>query len=629
MKTTQHLLAVLLASQFALAQAQSNTIDQTETINITGTPIATPLIAGAVTIIDDQHIRNSGALGLTDLLRTVSGVNVSQSGAMGSLTELRFRGSESNHVLVLVDGVEINDNAQGGLVDFSHIILANIERIEVLKGPQSALWGSNAIAGIISITTKQASTKQLSPSFGLGFGDRDTLQANASVKQQVNNLQYAISANIIRTDGENISRVGNEPDGYNNSSVGAKLSYKLNPQHNISANARIVNYTSDFDATDFSTGFVADANNQSKGEQLQLGANWHYQGDDQQYSQRLSVQYNEQSNDNFTAQAFSGASEGSKLRILWNNRFLLANNSWINAGLESVNEQFEQSGPIGFGDPNQKQSNSSYSLVSSGQYAYNEHLHLSASYRYDNNDKFKNAASYRLGSSYIINTDWRAFVSYGKAIKNPSYTERFGFFPQTFLGNPNLTPEVQYSTEAGLAGSFEQVDVQVNLFSATLENEILGFVFDADSGQFTANNATTDSKRKGVEVSLNGSVSDIDYALQYAYLDASENADTELRRARHTGSANLQYNISNAHAVYVQADYTGTRFDRFFAPFPAPSEVLALDAYWLVSANYKYQHNENLTVNLRLSNVLNEQYEDVVGFSGESSRAFVSMQYAW
>jgi vitamin B12 transporter len=632
MKTSiSYISGALLTSLTFCASAQQASTIETITIKGNNTPVATPFIAGSTSVINEQTIKASGAISITDLLRTVAGVNISQSGGLGSLSELRFRGSESNHVMVVLDGVELNDAAQGGAVDFSHILLNNIERIEVLRGPQSALWGSNAIAGVISISTKSAQSKRISPSVGLKLGDRQTYQANASVSQQLKSTSYSLNASTLKTSGENISRIGNEEDGYKNTSVGGKVTYKINQTNQVRFNGRLVNYESDFDSTDFSTGLLSDADNHTQGEQLSIGLDWHFTPQDPSeiYSQSLAFQYSDQSNKNYESDILGNTSEASKLRVHWNNHFSFGKQSFVNLGLEGVEEDFEQSGQVIFGDPNQSQSVGSYSFVSNGLYTLSDSLNLSASVRFDNNDTFDNASSYRVGSTYILNADWHAFVSYGKAVKNPTFTERFGYFPSSFLGNPDLRPEEQKSLEAGIEGRLDTISIQLSWFKAELKDEILGFVYEPISGQFTADNADIESEREGFEMAVNGSIQNIDYKAQYSYLDASENAQTELRRARHTGSVSVLYNVHSQHAVYLQADYTGARTDIFYPPFPAASQLLSLDAHWLVSANYQYKHNENITFSLRLSNLFNKQYEDVIGYSAESSRALAGLQYTW
>lgn len=655
MKYNKILLAsALIACQPSLALAQTS--NSVETISITGarSPIAKPFIAGSASVIDSELIMASGALTLTDLLRTIAGVNVSQSGPTGSLTELRFRGGESNHVMVLVDGVEINDLGQGGLVDFSHIVLSQIERVEILRGPQSAVWGSNAISGVINITTKQAGSSGVSPSLQASIGDKGTYQASASVGGMQEHLSYGLNASVYNTDGENISRSGVEDDSYENTSLSAKLALRINDNHRLNTHARYLDYASDFDATDFSTGLISDADNSSLGEQISIGLDWHFNAhnvngytkekanaEGVQYSNLVTIQYAQQETLNYSAGSFSGSTLGEKLRVLWNNRFNLEPNTFVNVGLEAVQEDYEQAGPIVFGDPNQKQSNDTYSIVSSTQWSLNEATTLNASLRFDNNSEFDNTDSYRAGAVYRFSNSLRGFASLGKAIKNPTFTERFGFFPQTFLGNPNLQPETQRSLEAGLEGSYSvgkhNFNTQVTVFKAKLNNEILGFVFDADSGQFTAQNASGNSERNGVEISADGQYDALSWQAQYTYLDASEAAfdmsgtanSTELRRARHTGSGNIRYNFEQGTRIYLQADYTGSRLDRFFPPFPAPSQIVGLRTYWLVSANVSHEFSDSLSINLRLNNALDHEYEDVIGFSTESRRVLLSLAYKW
>jgi vitamin B12 transporter len=256
-------------------------------------------------------------------------------------------------------------------------------------------------------------------------------------------------------------------------------------------------------------------------------------------------------------------------------------------------------------------------------------LSLAASYRYDNNEEFNNADSYRFGANYQINEYLQTFLSYAKAVKNPTFTERFGFFPGTFLGNSSLRPESSRSFEVGIDAIWQGYQIQLSWYQAQLENEILGFVFDNNSGLFSARNAAIDSQREGAELEVSSAHKQWRWSLNYAYLNATEGDAAELRRARHSGSAWLAYDISQAHQLYMQADYMGERKDRFFPPFPQASEVITLSNYWLVSANYRYRYSERLNVSLRVSNAFDQSFEDVVGFSGQSRRAMLNVVYSW
>lgn len=625
----------LSASGLAYAQiptpnaAAKNPSQKIETISISGarTPLSSQFVAGSLSVIDTFQIEASGALTLTELLRTIPSVNISSSGPLGSLTELRFRGSESNHVLVMLDGVEINDLGQGGLIDLSHLLLANISRIEVLRGPQSALWGSAAVAGVINITSKQP--RQNNGHGGhvkASYGNKKTSQLQGSFSGTSDNWQYSVSASELSTDGENIARRGNEADGYRNTSLYSKLGYAFSVYNRIHANLRLLDYENDFDTTDPATGLPTDADNVTKGEQLSLGLNWHFSLPESIWSQSLSLQYSEQENRNSSEGRFSGATKGEKLRTVYNHNFTLSRGH-LNVGIEAIDEHFTQVGPIVFGDPNQSQSNQSQSLIADAHQQLSTTMSITASARYDHNQEFDNASSYRIGLNYQFSQNIRGFISHGEAVKNPTFTERFGFFPGTFLGNQDLAPESSRSSEIGVSAELFDYEIQFSWYRAKLEDEILGFVFDEESALFTAQNAELNSEREGLELQISQTIAQWQWSLSYAYLDASEAQIAELRRARHTGSAWLSYQANDKSSWYLQADYTGNRLDRFFPPFPQTGQTIGLDSYWLVSANYRYSINRDIEISLRISNALNSDVEDVVGFSGESRRMIGSLEY--
>jgi vitamin B12 transporter len=633
MKIKLPLLAAFCATFYpVISQAEQNQPTNIETISITGSriPVDKSTLAGSVSFINAETIAASGAATVTDLLRTFASVNLSQSGPTGTLTEVRFRGSESNHILVLVDGVEINDIAQGGLVDFAHILVSDVERIELLRGPQSALWGTSAVSGVISITTKKAEiTGQHKLSSNIGLGNQSTKKMGVSYRTKQDDLSVSANINHYKTDGDNIAREGNEEDGYKNTSFNANVVYQASSQHKLTFNARIVDFYTEFDNIDFaSTGLPTDADNYSNGDQLNALIRWDFKLSQSIWSQSLSYQMSRSATDNFSSDAFSGGSVGKTQRLNWINYIDLGNKDFINIGLDAVKEDFEQTGPIGFGDPNQQQKNQTISILSDGQYEVISDLYASYSARADNSDEFDNAESFRIGLNYNLNDKLKVFVSRGKAIKNPTFTERFGFFPGTFVGNSALIPESSYASEFGLLFTgFSLVNAEFTYFKTQLENEINGFVFDPSSGGFTAQNIAETSTRHGFELSLYGDWERLSWKASYAYLEANAPSEIELRRSRHSGSATVDYSLNSRNNLYFQADYTGSKQDRFFPPFPNPSEIIGLDPYWLVSANYHYQHSESLKLGIRVDNLLNEEFEDVVGFVGQSRKVVLNLHY--
>ncbi|MFT5717600.1 MAG: vitamin B12 transporter [Oleiphilaceae bacterium] len=632
MKTKLTLLAAVCAASYSTSIVAFEQNQSIETISIIGSraPVDKSTLAGSVSFISAETIEASGAATVTDLLRSFASINISQSGPTGTLTEIRFRGSESNHVLVLVDGVEINDIGQGGLVNFAHLLVSDIERIELLRGPQSALWGSSAVSGVISITSKKADVSgkhQLSANLGLGA--QSTRQLGLYYKIRQDGLSLSANLNHLKTDGENISRQGSEEDGYRNTSFNTHIAYQANKEHNLTFNIRLVDFFTEFDAIDFAnTGLPVDADNHSNGRQLNSLLRWDFTPAQSIWSQSLSYQLNRFTSDSFSNDVFSGGTVGKTQRVNWINYINLGANDFINVGLDSVKEDFEQSGPNIFGNPNQTQDNQTISVLSDGQYEVAKNLHASYSVRADQSDEFDDANSFRLGLSYNFSKQLKAFVSRGKAVKNPTFTERFGFFPGTFTGNSKLVPESSYANEIGLVYNLsDRFNAELTHFDTKLENEINGFIFDPATSAFTAQNIDDTSTRKGLELSIYGDWRNVSWSASYAYLDARAPTEVELRRARHSASTTINYALNKTSNIYFQADYAGSKQDRFFPPFPNPSQIVGLDPYWLISANYQYQYNEKLGFGVRVDNLLNEGFEDVFGFVGQARKIVVNMRY--
>jgi vitamin B12 transporter len=631
MKTKLPLLAVICAATYPtsiLALEQNTDIEK---ISIVGSraPVDKSTLAGSISVIDAETIAASGASTIPDLLRSFASINISQSGPTGTLTEIRFRGSESNHILVLVDGVEVNDIGQGGLVDFAHLLVSDIERIELLRGPQSALWGSSAVSGVISITSKQADIVGQQLSTKLGLGTQSTRQLGVSYKTRRDDLSLSVNLNHLSTDGDNISRQGGEEDGYHNTTFNTNLVYLANKQHKLTFNARLVNFETEFDGSDFiTTGLPTDANNYSEGNQVNALLRWDFSPADSIWSQSLSYQLNRFESDSFSEEVFSGGTTGKTQRFTWLNYIDLGADDFINVGLDSVQEDFSQRGLVVYGDPNQTQDNQTLSILSDGQYEIISKLHASFSVRADNSDEFDNEQSFRLGLSYKFSEQLRAFISRGKAIKNPTFTERFGFFPGTFIGNQSLVPESSFANEIGFVYTpSTSFSAEISHFDTKLENEINGFVFDPVSSGFTAQNIDGTSSRKGLELTLSGDWQDLRWSGSYAYLEAKDPIEVELRRAKHTGSATLNYSFSRESNLYLQADYTGTKQDKYYPPYPNPAQTVSLSPYWLVSANYSHQLNEKLSIALRIDNLFDEGFEDVYGFVGQSRKVVLNLQY--
>ncbi|MBN7825742.1 TonB-dependent receptor domain-containing protein [Bowmanella dokdonensis] len=633
-KTGLAVTAALLAS-FSVS---SN--EPIEIISVLGArlPVSVAQLGASVSVIERAQIENSGAINVADLLRSQAGVHISQDGVKGAQTQLRLRGSEANHVLVLVDGVEIND-LNDGAVNFAHLNLANVQRIEILRGPQSALWGSGAVGGVINISTRSGKNGYA----GGGeaeWGQNASQRLAASLRGGTDQINFALAASHFSTDGENISRQGDERDGTRNNELSASLNWQVGDENEIKAQYRHLDFFNQFDGTDFVTGLPADADSFTHGQQGSGKLEWHYRPVGSDWSQAVGMHYSRNQSENFTpgfdAQSAYDVTEvdSDKQRWFWQNSLNYAPGSQASLVFEHVSESFEQVGQAApWGDPNQQQDNDSQSAVADLVHRLGRDVSINASLRYDDNDLFDDAMTYRLGLSYQLLSSLSLFVSQGKAIKNPTFIERFGYTPTSFIGNPDLEPEQSVSTELGarlqLPGGWQS---SLSVYQAELEDEINGYYFDPALGGPTAINIEGESERRGLEWQVSGRFYDLQLAFNYNYLDAREGegelATPEVRRARHGADLTLNYVFMDDMAnLYLQANYQGTREDDFFPPPTYARTRVDLGAVTVINATFNYRWDQHWQLTVRAENLFDEEYEEVLGYRRQGRTAYLGASY--
>ncbi len=630
MKNTNAILtavgAGILASP-AFANTDSNPLDQ---IIVTGAraPISVGDIGSAVTVITREDIERRQVRYVSELLRTVPGFAVSHTGVVGSQTQVRVRGSEANHVLVLVDGVRANDPATGDEFRWEYLATANIERIEVVRGAQSALWGSDAIGGVVHIITRSGAEAS---GFGgyLEGGSDNTM--NGAVNGALNGERWSLGFGFeqLTTDGSNISRTGDEKD--DSDVATASLNARFQPSQTIGLqfSARSVDAYTQFDSVDFfTTGLPVDSNVATDTTQnyVQLGAR--FGATEARLQQHLTARYFDSDNRNLLddIEDSSAASDRMTLGYQANIRF---GRNLLSLAAEHERTQFEQRGAVNFGDPNQDQEMDTTSGIVDFQGRAGDRLTYLLSARLDNHSDFDDAVTGRASIAWRSNDSLTLRANIGTGQKTPTFTERFGFFPGQFIGNPDLKPERSLSYDLGLIYQVsDSASFEMALFEQDITDEIDGFVFDTASSLFTASNLDTDSKRSGIELGTRWALSEnLGIDVNYTYTDATENSSRELRRPRHAGSAQIDYGFLESRGrVTLAADYGGTRQDIFFPPFPNPSEIITLDNYWLVDLAAQYEVSDGVTVFVRASNLLDTDYEQVYGYRTQGRSTYAGIR---
>ena len=563
------------------------------------------------TILTESDIEARRAHHAGDILRAAPGVALSQLGNRGGLTQARIRGAEANHVLVMLDGIEMNNAALGGEYNFGHLDLTGARRVEIMNGPQSAIWGSDALAGLLYIDTTPGEDGVTIDAAGGSMATRD---ASIAASRSSAAGHAAFTASHFATDGNNLAREGDEKDGYRATTLHANVSRNLG-SWTVDAVIRGVDAEVEYDPTPFPANVPADGDyhtehTESDRRYAKLEASHPAIGP---WTPRLIVTSGVADDANIEPHSRTETS-GEKTAVSFSNNFALGDAHFLNATAELERQRFTQRGEATpFGDPNQQQDTRTTSIAAEYQHRARYTL-LSLSARFDSNDQFDDSTAYHVGIARAVGPG-RLFANVGTGTKNPTFTERYGYSPDTFIGNPDLKPEQSVEYEAGYATQH----FSLTYFDNRLTNEIDGFVYDPARGGFTADNRADKSRRRGVEMGYEDSFGAFRIAAYYTYVDSAEQDQTEIRRPRHQGRIDLSGHISPSIRFNVGAAAVGEQYDNDFSAFPAIRRTL--DSYRLVHGGMDFRISPRASLYLQLENAFDADYEDVFGYRNPGRRA--------
>lgn len=602
-----------------LSFAQSADINSVEQIIVTGsrTPLTTGQLGSATTVITRDAIEQRQARYVTDMLRSVPGFAVSHTGVIGSQTQVRVRGAEANHVLVIIDGVRANDPATGDEFRWEYLTTSNVERIEIVRGPQSSLWGSDAVAAVVHVITRSAQDSSTIDGFveGGSFGT-----SNLGVGGALGRDTWSVSGGLeyLNTDGTNISRDGNENDESDITTVSLAANFRPSDALTMDVSVRASDAYSQFDPVDyFVTGLPTDGDVATDADNLYSRFAVRYDDDARRVAYQFSAAYMDSDNRNLVDGVEDSSSASDRVNLAYQADIDIGRNL-LSLALEHEKTNFEQRGAIVFGDPNQKQDMDVSSLIADYQGLSHARFTWLVSARFDKNSDFDDAITGRLSLAYTLSDSTTLRGNVGTGHKNPTFTELFGYFPGQFVGNPDLKPETSTSFDIGIDQAFADgaLTLQATLFKQDLEDEINGFVFDPLTFLSTAENETTTSKRSGAELGARWRLNDaFDVTASYTYTDSEQNGMQEIRRPQHVGSFGLDYRSADERlSASFAADYGGTQTDTFYPPYPEAARTETLDSYWLVDLTIQYRLNDASSIYLRGTNLLDEDYEQVFGY---------------
>lgn len=619
--------AVLLIQFFSLPVNADESLDLEHVlVSARLQPITIGEIGSSVTVITGEEIEQKQVKYLSELLRDVPGFSVSQSGGPGSQTQVRVRGAEANQLLVLMDGVRANDPAASGEFQYQFALTSNIERIEIIRGPQSATWGSDAIAGVINIIRKKDVKNQYLAG-NVEAGSFDTFNASVDGGYLGKGFQVSGGVSYLDTDGTNVSRVGNERDGAENTTGNIAVDFEAGDAFNVRLSGQWVDATSEYDDIDYViTGLPEDADRVTESNQNFLSGELRYNPKQNPWTGSFSVNRMESDNDNISDGLWTGSTAATTLDYRLRAGVTLdeAKNHRLGFAVEHEDVDFSQRGEASiFGDPNQDQS---YDLNAYAAEYIGKPLTgftWTASLRLDDYSDFDNDTTWQLAASYQVSPTLRVRGSAGTGSKAPTFTERYGFFEDFFIGNPDLKPESSQGWEIGFdtRWSSDRYQLQLTYFDQDLQDEIDGFVFDPETYLFTARNKDSDSTRKGIEAVFDMRFGpSFTLAATYTYTDAKEENALgqnirEVRRPKHIASLVANYYFaSNRGNLNLKVNYSGSQEDDYFPPDTFIAERVEIDAYTVVNLAASWKLTKSLDLTGRVSNLLDKQYEEILGF---------------
>jgi vitamin B12 transporter len=598
-----------------------------DTVVVTATRIPTPeaQVASSISVVTADEIAERQMQTLPDLLKEVPGLNVVQTGGPGGQTSVFMRGTNSNHTKVLVDGIDVGDpSSPAGTFDFGPFLLQDVQKVEVLRGPQSGLYGSDAIGGVINILTKSGSGPAQFTARAEA-GSFDTFNQSGSVSGSLDRFHYAATVEHLHSGATPVTPLDllapgeRRIDDYADNLTGStKLGFDVSDQFDLGLVAR---YTDSHlrltgeNENNFPADFPDSTQSANDTRQYYARATGHLTSFAGALEQTLGFAYSdiksfETGPDNPESDFF-----GERIKIDWQGNIRLAAEEKLVLGAE--HQRDEMTVPI-----------SANTAIDSGyaelQSSFAGSFFNTVSVRYDDNDRFGGKLTYRVAPAYLfIDTGTKLKASVGTGFKAPTLSQMFQSFPDfNFFGNPNLKPESSLGYDLGFEQALASDTVR---FGATYyRNDIRNLI--ADNVDFTSLTNVGRAVTDGVESFVSYRAADnLDVRLDYTYTQATDQIAHQelLRRPKHKFDFGTSWHATSrlsidAVLVSVSSWIDGNR-DFSISRLTAP-------AYTTVDLAASFDVAGNISLYGRVNNLLDRHYQDPVGFLQPSVGVFAGIK---
>jgi vitamin B12 transporter len=599
-------------------------------ITASRTPVSESTTPASVTIIDRDEIRNLDEPLMTGFLRLTPSAAVTSIGPAGSLTEVRIRGSEANHTLLFVDGIKINDPASGDAPRFELLNADLASRIEIVRGPQSALWGSDAIGGIIAVNGLDEPS-----GYGgsLEAGSFGFARGSAFAGHVGGGTSLSGALGWQRATGiDSFGAPGGDKDGYANLSGRLRGTIAIAPSVRAGASLLALTGRSEFDGYDPVTFQHEDTRDSSRN-RLVAGRIWVDLGTrSSAWSGRIGGSQLGSTNRNFLGEQPLNRTSGSRRTIdaQIQRRFSTGPVSdTLIAAAEAERETFTARDNVYGGLTDQDRSRA-HEAVTVEWRAATRALTGDVAVRRDMFNRFRDATSLRASILSNLGGGLALSGAYAEGIAQPTFFDLYGFFPGNFIGNPSLKPESSRGFEVAAHYRSPHFEASLTGYSQKLHDEIVDMTDPNTFLQTTVNRADV-SRRSGVEAELAWRPDPVlQLRANYAFLHATEpdpssgRQTPELRRPRHSGS--LEADGTLGRWTYgFSVSYVGTHLD---TADNYPFGIVRLHSYWLAGARIARAVRPGIEIYVRASNLFDVRYEDSAGYRTEGLGIFTGVRIA-
>ncbi len=559
------------------------------------------------TVLTQQDIRNSGATDVPTLLRLLPGVEVAQLGGLGSQSSVFMRGTNSDQVLVLLDGVRIN-SATTGSTALEHIMLDSVERIEVVRGNVSSLYGSEAIGGVIQIFTKQGHGAPVINA-SAGIGSHGTQRLAAGYSGDVNDTSFSVNAGRVRTDGVSAINPQLAPlanpnnNGYDNDTLDAQVKHAFNADHSVSASIfdtrGNISYDNAYGSPTDLNNMIENINKFSLSSDNRINEIWQStvrlaQGVDDSHTYLNDVEQSRIQTENN--------------QLTWQNNLKIADTQHVNLAAEHLGEAVTST--ILYTQTSRNVNSFLGGYV--GEFGTQQ---VQFNLRQDRYSDFGTANTGLLGYGLSFADSWRATASVSNAFKAPTFNDMYG--PPSWGSNPNLKPEQANNREVGLHYASKGQHVALVYFDNRIHNLVIypGPLYIAQN----VDRAQID----GQELSYAG-----DFGSTHLKVDAtfqnprdSLTGQVLIRRAREYGNVAVSHDLG-AWQMGAAARYSGVRED-----YDLNGNPVTLTSYTLLNLTARYRIDRNLNLSLSADNVFNRDYSEAYAYNTLGRTLFIGLNY--